>query len=767
MIKNIMINASKVPAAPAINRELWAWGYNDSGQLGDGTQIDKSSPIQVGALTDWSDISFGESYSLAVKKDGTLWAWGNNSYGQLGDGTITARSSPVQIGTLTNWAKVAAGAYQSFLTLTPASFAIKTDGTLWSWGSGLQGNLGDGTSTTKSSPVQIGTGTNWSYVVSGGACGFAIKTDGTMWSWGDNSYGKLGLGAGDTTARSSPTQIGTLTTWTKVVAGGFHTAAIKNDGTLWTWGRNTAGQLGDFSTVDKQSPIQVGSFLWSNVTAGYSHTIGIQTDSSMWAWGGNTAGALGLSLPNIQPARVMAPYSERFRKVFAGGNHTLAIKINGTLWGWGVNSNGQLGRGSLVASSSPVQIGTLTTWKDLGCGYQHSLMLRNDGSLWSTGVNTFGQLGDNTTTRRSSPVQVVPTTKTNWVAVDGGLNFSMALDSSGSLWTWGFNGNGELGLNISTTLNVSSPVQVGTLTNWSKISAANGGFYAIKTDGTLWSNGFGAFGALGDGTTTRKSSPVQIGTLTGWQKVAGGGYYGLAIRGAGGTGSLWAWGYNNVGQLGDGTTTNQSSPVQIGTLTNWKEVYAGQDSGAGSNATSLAIKTDGTLWGWGLNSSGQVGDGTTTNRSSPVQIGTLTTWVSASAGELHMIAMETTSSGTGSLYSWGGSSTGDPGSLLGRYGQATATAGTNSSSPIQLGTFSADDYKWSKTVLTSKGFWSVALKNGNSPLSGSLWSWGQNANGQLGQGSTTLYSSPVQIGTLTTWVSASAGWTHGGAIKQY
>ena len=747
MIKNIMINASKVPSVPTISRELWTFGAN-SGQLGLNDTLARSSPVQVGAVNDWHKIDFGYKYSMAIKTDGTLWAWGSNTVGQLGDGTTTSRSSPVQIGTLTNWKEISAG-----WNLSPTSMAIKTDGTLWTWGNGASGALGDGTITSKSSPVQVGTRTDWTFVNSGGGWGHAITSAGSLWGWGLGSSGNIGDGT--LLAKSSPVQIGTLTNWLKVNASDSHTMAIKTDGTLWGWGFNSDGRLGDLTITSKSSPVQITTLSdWTHITCGGGFNVGVKTDGSLWAWGLGTQGQLGLSLPANRPAQVM-PYQDKWRAFFMGGSHTMAIKTDGTLWGWGQNTNGQLGRGSLVSTQSPVQIGTLTTWKTVACGHNHSLMISNDGSLWSTGFNTYGQLGDNTTVRKSSPVQVEPTTKTNWVAVDGGLNFSIALDSSGSIWTWGFAGNGELG--DGTTVDKSSPIQVGTLTTWAKITAANGGAYAIKTDGTLWSWGFGVWGALGDGTETAKSSPVQIGTLTNWQKVSGGGYYGLAIRGTDGTGSLWAWGYNGQGQLGDGTTTNRSSPVQIGTLTNWKEISAGHDSGGAAFGTSMAIKTDGTLWAWGYNNDGLLGDETTVSKSSPVQVGTLTTWVSASVGMRVTTAMETTSSQTGSLYTWGANLP-----ALGRIGPT----GTSVRSPIQLGTFSTDDYKWSKTEIASGFDFTIALKTAGSS-SGSLFVWGQNASGQLGDGTTVAKSSPIQVGALTTWVSASVGSDHAGIIRQY
>ena len=742
-----MINANKVPTVAAISRELWTWGAN-SGQLGLNDTTDRSSPVQVGALTNWSKIDFGYKYSLAIKTDGTLWAFGANTVGQLGDGTTTSRSSPVQIGTLTNWKEISAG-----WALSATSLAIKTDGTLWAWGIGTSGELGDGTLTSKSSPVQIGTRTDWQFVNSGGGTGHAITSSGSLWGWGVGAGGKIGDGT--QLSKTSPVQIGSLTNWLKVNSSDSHTMAIKTDGTLWGWGLNGSGQLGDLTATNRSSPVQITTLSdWTHVTCGNGFSVGVKTDGSLWAWGTGTQGQLGLSLPANRPALVM-PYEYKWRAFFMGGSHTMAIRTDGTLWAWGQNLNGQLGRGNNTSTQSPVRIGTLATWKTVACGHNHSLMIKDDGSLWSTGVNTYGQLGDLTTTVRSSPVQVLPATKTNWVGVDGGLNFSMGLDSSGSIWTWGFGGNGELGLGDTT--NRSSPVQVGTLTNWSKISAANGGWYAIKTNGTLWSCGFGTWGALGDGTDTGKSSPVQIGAATNWQNVAGGGYYGLAIRGTNGTGSLWAWGYNAWGQLGDGTTTNRSSPVQIGTLTNWKEISAGQDSGGGSNGTSIGIKADGTLWAWGYNNDGLLGDETVISKSSPIQVGALTTWVSASVGIRVATAMETTSSLTGSLYTWGANING-----LGRLGPT----GTSVRSPIQLGTFSSSDYRWSKTAVASGYDFTIALKNSESGT-GSLFVWGQNASGQLGDGTIVAKSSPIQVGALTTWVSASATVDHAGAIRQY
>jgi alpha-tubulin suppressor-like RCC1 family protein len=204
--------------------------------------------------------SAGGFFCLATKTDGTLWAWGRNEDGQLGTGNRVDRSSPVQVGVLTNW-------YQAETSTTRNSAAIKTDGTLWGWGFGQTGDIGDGNVISRSSPVQIGALTNWYQVSLGSNGAAAVKTNNTVWTWGSGSYGRLGDGT--TVPKNSPVQVGALANWAQVAAGSFHTIASKTDGTLWVWGRNSYGQLGTNNVTNRSSPVQVGALSsWAQVAAG-------------------------------------------------------------------------------------------------------------------------------------------------------------------------------------------------------------------------------------------------------------------------------------------------------------------------------------------------------------------------------------------------------------------------------------------------------------------------------------------------------------------
>ncbi len=286
-------------------------------------------PTLFDHATNWASVSAGVNYVVAIKTDGTLWAWGANTNGQLGDGTKIDKSNPVQIGTETNWASVACG--QSH------TLAIKTDGTLWAWGFNLFGQLGDGSIVTKTSPVQIGTDNHWSSISAGDYFSLAIKTDGTLWSMGYNNKGQLGLG--NTISTRAPFKIGTSSNWATVSAGSGFAAAIMTDGTLWVWGNNVNYELGDGTVVNKPSPMQIGSNDWATVSCGYNHVLGIKTDGTLWAWGGNYYYQLGNNntSPGYSPEKIGS--SSNWVTVTASKYQSCAIQTNGAILTWGQRGN--------------------------------------------------------------------------------------------------------------------------------------------------------------------------------------------------------------------------------------------------------------------------------------------------------------------------------------------------------------------------------------------------------------------------------------------
>jgi len=609
---------------------VYGWGDDTHGQLGLGRVLmaDYPQPVSgfnLGPGVVKSRIAVGSSHNVVVRSDGSVWAWGANSSGQLGVGTAGTRTSPVQVVGLTSVVAVAAGA--------DYSLAVKSDGSVWAWGANYFGQLGDGTTILlRASPVQVMGLTGVVAVAAGADHSLAIKSDGSVWAWGYNGNGALGDGT--FTTRISPVQVVGLTGVATVACGSDHSLAMKSDGTVWAWGINELGALGTSPSAIPytSSPILVAGLTGVvALAAGLSHSLALKSDGSVWAWG-TFAHGMGHTTPVL-----LLTGSTVALAAAAQSRNSLVVTSDGDVWAWGSNDFGQLGDGTTMNRSSPVQVPGPIGMVAVAAGNYHTLVLKSDGSVWAWGSNDFGRLGDGSTTDRSSPVQVWGLTGVG--AVAAGSSHSLALKSDGSIWAWGDNHIGQLG-NSAITYSLL-PIQVPGLSSVVAVAAGSGSNHslAVKSDGSVWAWGANQSGQLGDGTTTNRSRPMQVPGLTGVVAVAIGWDHNLAVKS---DGSVWTWGWNHYGQLGDGTTTDRSSPVQVPGLTGVVAVAAG-------SGHSLAVKSDGSVWAWGANDFGQLGDGTMSSRLSPVAVPGLTGVTALAGGYAHSLAVKS----DGSVWAWG------------------------------------------------------------------------------------------------------------------
>lgn len=337
---------------------------------------------------------------------------------------------------------------------------------------------------------------------------------------------------------------------TRIAAGGGHTAAVRADGTLRTWGANPCGQLGDGTTSNRALPKSVGTGQ-AAVSAGGGHTVALRADGSVWTWGCNDNGQLGDGSATDAPSA--RSFGGGYTAIAGGGFHTLGLKSDGSLWGAGANTFGALGDNTTNDNRVPMQIGT--GYSQIAAGMFHSVALKTDGSLWAWGWNLGGQIGDGTTTDRQLPKQI----GSGYVAIAAGGVHTVALKADGSLWAWGSNSYGQIGDGgYGSGLSVPTPRQIGT----GYTAVAAGGFHtlALKTDGTLWAWGYNVLGQLGDGTTTDRHRPTQIGS--GFTAIAAGTGHSVALKA---DGSLWAWGNNTDGAVGNGGSNVRTTPVQVDT----------------------------------------------------------------------------------------------------------------------------------------------------------------------------------------------------------
>lgn len=741
-------------------RTLWGWGLNFDGELGDGTEQDRSSPVSVvGGFTDWIQLTSGYAGASVVarRENGTLWTWGWNGSGMLGDGTYSDKSSPVEVlGGFTDWVDVDSDIFV---------VAIRKNGTVWGWGFNNHGVFGY-------SPVPVGGGTNspininmgyndWVSAKAGMYCITAIRSNGELWTMGMNWSGVLGDNS--TSHRSSPVSVaGNIRDWKSFATGWYHTIALRENGTLWSWGYNRDGELGDGTSISRSSPVSVvgGTTGWVEVRASNQTSGALKDDGTGYFWGYNTW-SLALDGTNTHKSSpVSIQYFSDWIDFSPSKKAIGGIRQNGTLWAWGINVFGEAGDGTVEFRSSPVSVlGGITDWVSLSTRNNNILALRGnpipeipDGStIWTWGRGYNGQLGrkidwdishpylagNYVGTVSRSPTKIASDIN-DWANVFAGTYTNFATRNDGTLWAWGDNRNGEMGIgntNNDYTVNYNPKEVLGGFNDWIHVSSMRGeSTLALRANGTMWGWGRNPHGQLGNGTNEVKSSPtLVVGGFTDWKQCATGYFTSGGLRE---NGTLWMWGRASGGALGNGkhpmngpnpwNVVTENSPVSvIGGITDWSYFSIGD--------SVTAVRSSGELWIWGFNIYGM--DGTTESRSSPVSatVGGFTDWdMVVSSGASNYFGLRR----NGTLWSWGQNP----------YGQLGDGTVITKSSPVSvLGGFT----DWVGLREAPAKFGQVGCRRAN----GSIWVWGfQGFNGLLGDGTDSERSSPVSvIGGFSDW----------------
>ncbi|KFE69022.1 RCC1-like domain-containing protein [Hyalangium minutum] len=516
--------------------------------------------------------------SVAVSPSGDVWVWGNGLGRDLGTWPEIQLGTglPVRMPRMTEAvsASSASGGGHSLILLE--------DGTVMAWGINNVGQLGDGTTLTGFERVKVKGLTEVVAIVAGDTHSLAARRDGSVWAWGSNSYGQLGDGT--TTRRLLATPIPGLSQIVAVAAGSSHSLALRADGTVWAWGTNSYGQLGDGTRTQRLSPVQVPGL--TDVVAidtRFATSYAVRTDGSVWAWGANFSGQLGdgtQSTYRATPAPV--PGLTQVVSVAAGHSHALALRRDGSLWAWGTNHSGQLGRGTESPTGLPEPVPGLEGVIAAAADSVHSLALRRDGSVYTWGHNQLGAMGTGSD-RQATPTRV---DLRDVRAMASNSAHAVAIRQDGSVWRWGQE------ITDGTLITRATPERVQGLSH--AVAIAAGAFHSVVAlqDGTVWAWGDNFRGQLGQGTfDAGQDTPVQVQGLSDVVAVAAGDFHSLALKR---DGTVWAWGANYFGQLGNVALELYDSPVpvQVQGLQGVSSIAAGLDF-------SAAITSDGTVWQWG------------------------------------------------------------------------------------------------------------------------------------------------------------------------
>ena len=623
--------------------------------------------------------------------------------------------------------------------------ALTTAGSVLCWGSNDQGQLGDGSTQFRATPVPVlGLGTSVVAIDAGEYHTCALTSGGAVRCWGDNQDGQLGDGS--RSDRLTPvTATGLVSGIAAVSTGGNHSCALGSDGSVRCWGRNADGQLGVGNTTAALVAAPVAGLPGpiSAISAGLAHTCAVSASGVLHCWGRNVEGQIGDgTLFNRSRPVMVTGLSGATRSVSAGGQHTCALSTAGAMQCWGNNDRGQIGDGSFQTRTRPVAVSGLGSGVTaIASGYIHSCALRSGGSALCWGDNFWGQLGDGSTTLRNVPVQVNGLDSALTTIAAGGnitpdgilTGHTCGLTNTGSVRCWGDNEAGQLG--DGTAMRRLTPIGVVDLSSGINAIGAGGAHNcALRAGGTVSCWGYNEYGQLGDGSLEQRVAPVAVVGLGGAATaIAIGGYQSCALI-IGGT--VRCWGDNIYGQLGDGTTTMRTMPVSVSGLGGGViAIVAGFDH-------TCALTSAGAVLCWGRNDAGQLGDGTLTPRITPVPVSGLSSGVTAlAAGFVHTCARTS----SGAVFCWGANFAGQLGDGSG-IDRLTPTPVSGLASGVS-------------TVAAGTSHSCASRDNGD------VLCWGSNVQGQLGDGGRTTRPTPAAvIGLGSGATSVFAGSNHACAI---
>ncbi|OJW05461.1 MAG: hypothetical protein BGO39_15875 [Chloroflexi bacterium 54-19] len=639
-----------INVAKGSDGKLYMWG---AGYLGHPDSSNSNLPVPVDNPTgttagfSFSSFAVGDGHVLALGNDLNLYSWGNNSWGQLGNGSRDASFVPLPVSLPTG---VPVGFhFTKIWANSDNSLALGSDNKLYGWGhdNNNELGLGDGVNGPIVTPLPVAApiGVSFTGVVMGVGHTFGYGSDGKIYGWG--SYGNGELGIGSENAVNHPIDLGVLDGlgMTNLAAGNLYSLGFGSDGTLYSWGGNYINQLGNggywnrpaepyklLSPLPVQLPTGVAAgFHFVSAKAGLQFGLALGSDGNLYAWGENSTYQLGGGTDygsNSHPAKVLLPPGAgngfKFTAISAGAVHNLGLGNDGVVYAWGHGYNGELGNGVNLDLNLPFPVSTGSPlFQAISAGNEFSLGLTTGGALYAWGHDYYNELGNGDGGEKSSPSPVdvsgLPGGLT-FSAISAGDRFSLALASNNNVYSWGQNGSGQLGngtTNVSKTPGaVSNPVGV----HFVAIAAGAKHALAKGSDGKLYSWGDNSHGELGNGNTTNRPSPAAVPAPTGasgsfnYTDFSAGNLFSLAL---GNDGKLYAWGFNAYGQLGNGNTTDSSRPVQVSNPTG---------TGAGFHFTairaadgfSLALGNDNKLYAFGYNQDGRLGDNTVLNRTVPV-----------------------------------------------------------------------------------------------------------------------------------------------------